>query len=187
MKLILLALEFIKIGAFSFGGGLGTLPYIYEMAEKTGWIETDYISRILAVSQVTPGPLACNIGSIVGFRVSGILGAFVANLGFVLPAICFMGLCYKIVNKIKDNEKANKAIKIVRSAALAIMVGSSTTLFENAFLLGELEPYGKNMLNIVNYKSVILGIGIFFLSRWKKLNSLWLIFISACVSVLIGV
>ncbi len=184
MNLIKLFFEFIKIGAFSFGGGLGTLPYIYEMSNRTGWISSEYIGNILTVSQVTPGPLACNIGTITGFKVGGIIGAFAANLGFILPAIIFTTICYKLLNKIKNNEKANEVIKIVRCAALAVMLGSSKTLFKSAFLDGEF-----------NYKNIIISILVLVFVLWnswekckiKKINSLWLILISAGIAIVVGV
>lgn len=187
MTLIILFFEFIKIGAFSFGGGLGTLPYIYEMAEKTGWINADYIGKILAVSQVTPGPLACNIGSIVGFKVNGVIGAFIANLGFIIPAIFFMGISYKLLNKIKENKKADEVIKMVRSSALAVMIGTSTTLFKNAFLIGNLNKNFSNFFSVINIKSLILCAIIFIICKLKKLNSLYLILISAVIGVIIKV
>ncbi len=185
MKIIKIFLEFVKIGAFSFGGGLGTLPYIYEMSNRTGWISNEYIGKILAVSQVTPGPLACNIGTITGFRASGFIGAIVANLGFVLPAIVFMTISYKFLNKIKNNEKANEVIKIVRCSALAVMLGSSTTLFKNAFL-------SDNNLNLKNiFLCIGLGIFIWFSSKenskLKKINSLGLIFISAGIAIVLKI
>lgn len=204
MKAIKLFLEFLKIGAFSFGGGMGTLPYIYEMCNKTGWISEEYIGKVLAVSQVTPGPLACNIGTITGFRVNGIFGAFVANLGFIVPAILFMTISYKLLNKIKNNKKANEVIKIVRSSALAVMLASADTLFKNAFLLDNFNYKNYNfenlniinlilkLVNVLNYKNIILAISIFIFiccsssekCKLKKINSLWLIFISAGIAII---
>lgn len=178
MTLIKLFLEFLKIGAFSFGGGLGTLPYIYEMARKTSWITEEYIGNILTISQVTPGPLACNIGTLVGLKVHGIIGSFVANFAFIIPAICFMGVAYKILDKIKNDPKANEVIKIVRSGALVGLVVSSASLFKTAFLLNE---------NMLNLKSIILCVGIYFLSRYKKINSIILMLISGIVGIVIGV
>lgn len=167
-------------------GGMGTLPYIYEMAQRTGWISVDYIGKILAVSQVTPGPLACNIGTITGYRVNGIMGAFIANLGFVFPAIIFMYISYKLINKIKNNNKANEIIKFVRSAALAVMIASSITLFKTGFLYEQTFKIEK-IFYVLNYKSVIISLVIFFISNWKKINSLLLILLSACIGVLVGV
>lgn len=184
MNLLKLFLEFLKIGGFAFGGGMGTLPYIYEMADRTGWISNEYIGKILAITQITPGPLACNIGTITGFKVYGVLGSFIANLGFIIPAIIFMTVYYKILNKIKNNKKVEKIIKIVRSAALAVMIGSSKTIFKTAF-----------WENKINYRNLILAIIIFLFVLWnektncklKKINSLLLIFISAGLAVIIRV
>lgn len=178
MLIIQLFLEFLKIGAFSFGGGLGTLPYIYEMAQKTSWITEEYIGNILTVSQVTPGPLACNIGTLVGFKVHGIIGSIVANIAFIIPAICFMSICYKILNKIKNNSKVNEVIKIVRSGALVGLVVSSASLFKSAFLLNNMQ---------FNLKSIILFVIIYFFSRYKKINSILLMIISGVIGIAIGV
>lgn len=198
-------------------GGLGTLPYIYEMARKTGWISEEYIGKILAVSQVTPGPLACNIGAITGFKVSGIAGSFVANLGFICPAICFMSISYKLIKKIKNNKKANNVIKIVRSSALAVMISGSSSLFKNTFLedtiikinipdkickLGLFQNNTiKNSIEIyeINFKNIALATGIYIFLTWnikesckqnskiKKVNSLALIVISAVIGIIVGV
>ena len=187
MILLKLFLEFIKIGAFSFGGGMGTLPYVYEMVNRTLWIEENAITNILSVSQVTPGPLACNIGTIVGMKVGGIVGAIVANIAFVIPAICFMGISYKLVNKIKNNSKANEIVKIVRAAALAVLITSSLTLFKNAFFYESEIVSLKNILFIINYKSVILGIGLYFVGKYKKIPTLYLMLFSSVIAGIIGV
>ena len=181
--------EFLKIGAFSFGGGLGTLPYIYEMARKTSWITEDYITNILTVSQITPGPLACNIATLVGLKTYGLIGAVIANLGFITPAICFMGVGYKLINKVKNNNTANKIIKTVRSAALAVVISSSLTLFKTAFLLTDdfVNTDISNMLSIINFKSIILGIAIYFFSKNKKINSICIMLFSAILAVMIKI
>lgn len=178
MLILKLFTEFLKIGAFSFGGGLATLPYIYEMAKKTSWITEDYIATILTVSQITPGPLACNIGTMVGFKTSGLIGAIVANLGFITPAICFMGVAYKALDKIKNNATANKIIKIIRSVVLALIITSSLTLFKTAF-------FQTN--GIINIKSLILAISVFFISKNSKINVLLLMLLSAIIAVIIKI
>lgn len=71
MKLKLF-LEFIKIGSFSFGGGFSTLPFIYQLAEQTDWISFEEINKMITISQMTPGPLACNIATYVGSKVNGL-------------------------------------------------------------------------------------------------------------------
>ena len=187
MNILILFLEFLKIGAFSFGGGMSTLPYIYELSRKTEWIDENSITNILTVSQITPGPLACNIGTIVGLKVNGVFGSVIANIAFVIPAIIFMGIGYKLYKKIQNNNKANEVIKIVRSAALAIVITSSVTIFKNAFFY-EIKIFNiKKIILNINLKSVLLGIFIYFIEKNKKINSLMLMSISAIVAVIIKV
>ena len=182
LNIIKLFFEFLKIGALSFGGGLSTLPYIYEMAKKTAWIEEREITNILTLSQITPGPLACNLGTIIGLKTNGILASIVANIAFVIPAIIFMEIGYKIFNKIKDNKKANEIIQIIRSAALAILITSSISIFKRAFF-NEIQIMElKDLFFIINIKSVILGLVIYFVQKYKKINSILLMFISAVLA-----
>ena len=173
MVILKLFFEFLKIGAFSFGGGMATLPYVYEMSRRTNWISEEAVTNILSVSQVTPGPLACNIGSITGMNAGGLFGAIIANIGFVFPAICFMGISYKMVKKIQNSNRAMEIIKIIRAAALASLVTSSLTLFKSAFFVDN---------SMINIKAVILGIGIFGLTKIKKISSLGLIAISTIMA-----
>lgn len=169
--------EFFKIGAFSFGGGMATLPYVYEMAEKTNWITIKDVSNILAVSQATPGPLACNIGTVTGMNAQGLLGAIIANIAFVIPAILFMGVCYKMINKIRQSNKANEVIKVIRAGALAMLVTSSITLFKSAFL-------GES--GSVNFLAIIFCIIIFFVMEKKKISTIYLMIISSIVAGCLG-
>lgn len=178
--MIKIYIEFLKIGAFSFGGGLSTLPYIYEMARKTSWITVDYVTKILTFSQITPGPLACNIGTIAGANANGLMGAFIANLGFITPAICFMGITYKFMNKIKGNKTIEKMMKTLRAAALAVVISSSLNLFKTTLYLE------GGFLNI-NIKALILGIVIYFFSKYKKIKPIILISVSAIMAVIIRV
>lgn len=176
MVLVNLFFEFLKIGAFSFGGGMATLPYVYEMAERTNWIKAEAVTNILSVSQATPGPLACNIGTIVGMNAYGIIGSIVANIAFVFPAICFMGICFRMVKKIQSNNNANDIIKIVRVAALSAMVTSSLTLYKSAFFVDN---------NMINVKAIILGTIVFFVSKIKKIPKFGLMITTTIVAGII--
>ena len=172
LVILKLFFEFLKIGAFSFGGGMATLPYVYEMAERTNWIKADAITNILSVSQVTPGPLACNIGTIVGMNAQGILGALTANIAFILPAACFAGICFKMIKKVQKNSKANEVIEVVRAAALSMLVVSSMTLFKSAFIVDK----------TFNIKALILAIVLYGMMRIKKTSSIKLMLISTIIA-----
>ena len=79
--------EFLKIGLFAVGGGMAALPFIQDMAERTGWCTSAQIADMLAVSESTPGPIGINMATYVGFEVGGITGALAATLGVVIPGV----------------------------------------------------------------------------------------------------
>ena len=89
-KTIQLFLTFIKIGAFTFGGGYAMLPLIQkEIVEKKHWITDNDILEIVAISESTPGPIAINAATFVGFRICGFWGALFATLGVVIPSYLY--------------------------------------------------------------------------------------------------
>ena len=93
MKLLLLFYEFAKVGLFSVGGGLATVPFLQSMGEKTGWFTNAQLSTMIAVSESTPGPMGVNMATYVGYSISGIPGAVIATLGLITPSIAvFYGL-----------------------------------------------------------------------------------------------
>ena len=87
MKLLLLFYEFAKVGLFSVGGGLATVPFLQSMGEKTGWFTNAQLSTMIAVSESTPGPMGVNMATYVGYSISGIPGAVIATLGLITPSI----------------------------------------------------------------------------------------------------
>ena len=86
-KIFQLFLVFLKIGAFTFGGGYAMIPIIQkEIVENKKWITDDDILEIIAIAESTPGPIAINSATFVGYRVAGFFGAMLATLGVVLPS-----------------------------------------------------------------------------------------------------
>ena len=79
--------EFFKVGLFSVGGGLATLPFLYSLGAKTGWFSTADVANMLAVSESTPGPIGVNMATYAGFDCAGVLGGVVATLGLVTPSV----------------------------------------------------------------------------------------------------
>ena len=79
--------EFFKTGLFAVGGGLATLPFLQDMADRTGWFTHAQLADMLAVSESTPGPIGVNMATYVGFTTGGIGGALVATIGLVTPSV----------------------------------------------------------------------------------------------------
>ena len=84
-----LFLSFLQIGTFSFGGGLAMLPLIFQSVRDFGMMSPQDFSDLVALSQVTPGPIAVNAATFVGFNYAGLLGAIIATFGVCFPSRVF--------------------------------------------------------------------------------------------------
>ena len=100
--------EFFKTGLFAVGGGLATLPFLYDMSISTGWFTAQDIADLIAVSESTPGPLGVNMATYVGFKSIGLFGGVVATLGLICPSIIIIILISKILDKFKDSAVVQK-------------------------------------------------------------------------------
>ena len=99
-----LFLEFLKVGFFTVGGGLASLPFLEDMAEKTGWFTTAQLADMIAISESTPGPIGINMATYVGFTTAGIGGAVLASLGFIVPALIIAGTVSRFLKKFSENK-----------------------------------------------------------------------------------
>ena len=88
--LIRLAYEFFKTGLFAIGGGLATLPFLYEMGAATGWFNAQDVADMIAISESTPGPMGVNMATYVGFTSFGLPGAIIGPLFLALPSVCLL-------------------------------------------------------------------------------------------------
>jgi len=79
--------EFFKIGLLAIGGGLVTVPFLYEMAENYAWFDTLELTNMIAVSESTPGPIGVNMATYAGFSAAGIMGGIIATLGLITPSM----------------------------------------------------------------------------------------------------
>ena len=83
--------EFFKTGLFAVGGGMATLPFLYDMADRTGWFTAANLADMIAVSESTPGPIGVNMATYIGYEFHGTFGGIVATLGEILPSyICIV-------------------------------------------------------------------------------------------------
>lgn len=130
-KLIILFLTFLKIGAFTFGGGYAMIPLIQrEIAEKRKWVTDDDILEIIAIAESTPGPIAINAATFVGSKVGGFAGAFLATLGVVLPSFLII-FCLSFVLKLVGGIKAVKyAFFGIRAGVLALILKALWSMYK---------------------------------------------------------
>ena len=114
---------FFKIGAFTFGGGYAMVPLIQrEASEKQGWVTEEDILDIVAIAESTPGPIAINSATFVGYRACGILGAAVATLGVVLPSFLIILAIASILRQFQENVYVQYAFRGIRCGVLALIL-----------------------------------------------------------------
>lgn len=114
---------FFKIGAFTFGGGYAMIPLIQrEAAQKQGWVSDEDILEIVAIAESTPGPIAINAATFVGYRAAGIPGAACATFGVVLPSFLIILAISGILRQFQENLYVRYAFRGIRAGVLALIV-----------------------------------------------------------------
>ena len=132
-KALRLFLIFLKIGAFTFGGGYAMIPLIeYETAEKRRLIEKEEITDIVAIAESTPGPIAVNSATFVGYRTAGFLGAFAATAGVVLPSFLVILLIGFFLRRVMEYRVVQYAFFGIRAGVLALIVKAVVSFWKRA-------------------------------------------------------
>ena len=152
---------FFKIGAFTFGGGYAMIPLIQkETVENHKWITEDDILEIIAIAESTPGPIAINSATFVGYRTCGVLGAAAATLGVVLPSfLIILGISYVL--------REFQELKAVRYAFNGIRAGVLALLFKALWGMYKKSPKG--------WAAYAVMAGSFLLTAFLHVNVLYVI------------
>ncbi len=168
-KLIRLFTTFFKIGAFTFGGGYAMIPLIQtEAVEKNKWISDDDILEIIAIAESTPGPIAINSATFVGYKTAGFWGAFCATFGVVLPSFVIISLIARLLNEFQDITIVKYAFNGIRAGVLALVIKALWTM------------YKKTPKGILSY---MISLGAFIFAAFSNINVLLIIIVCAAVGL----
>ena len=125
--------SFFKIGAFTFGGGYAMIPLIQkEAVEERKWITDDDILEIIAIAESTPGPIAINSATFVGYRAAGILGSACATLGVVLPSFVIILLLSFVLRQFQELQAVKYAFAGIRAGVLALLIKSLYAMYKKS-------------------------------------------------------
>ncbi len=173
--------EFLKVGAFTFGGGYAMLPLIEEVVLARGWLVKEQLIDFVAVSESTPGPFAVNISTYIGQKMGGIPGAFCATLGVVLPSFLIILLVARFYQKFKDNRLVKGCMEGLRPAVIALIGAAVLSVAENVFHLSE----KSRILTQENLITAAIVAVAAFLS-YKKCHPILIICVSGGLGILTG-
>lgn len=129
---------FFRIGIFSFGGGLAMLPLIFQSVQDFGIMTSHEFSNLVALSQVTPGPIAVNAATYVGFNYAGVLGAMTATLGVCLPSFLLILLVMKFMEKFKESKGLEGAFLGIRPVTVGLIGAAAIFVAETSLVNGTL-------------------------------------------------
>ena len=177
--------EFFKTGLFAVGGGLATLPFLYDMSAKTGWFTQLDLTNMIAVGESTPGPIGVNMATYVGFQTAGIPGSVIATLGLITPSIIIILIIAGFLNKFRQSKSVDAVFKGLRPASTALIAAAGISVALSVFTqTGSVAEHTFG----VKWISVALAIAVFFAMRWKplkKLHPIAFIGISALIGVIL--
>lgn len=133
-----LLISFIKVGAFSFGGGYAALPLIQdEVVTSHNWLDMSEFTNLITISQMTPGPIAINSATFVGIKIAGIPGAVVATIGCVLPACFIVTTLAWLYIKFRKLDTLQGILTTLRPAVVAMIATAGVSILVSSFWGGE--------------------------------------------------
>jgi len=179
--------EFFKVGLFSVGGGLATLPFLYSLGAKTGWFSTADVANMLAVSESTPGPIGVNMATYAGFDCGGVLGGVVATLGLVTPSVIVIVLIAMALQAFRTNKYVDAAFYTLHPASTGLIAAAGWSVF--ALVLVNLDAYrvSYQLADLLQWKNLILFAVIWVLTNLvkplKKLHPVVFLALAAVVGI----
>lgn len=163
---------FFKIGLFSFGGGYAILALMQrEIIDTYNWVSMAEFTELVALSQVTPGPISINLATHVGFKVAGTLGSAIATVSVVIPSFIVIMTIIIFLKKFNDSLVVKRALQALKIAVVGLILGAALSLFVKE--------------NFIDIKSYIILVGVFVAGWFFNVGSLLLIVLSGLAGIIL--
>ena len=176
MIYIKLFLVFFKIGLFSIGGGLATIPFLQEIVHKYGWITSQDLLDMIAISESTPGPIGINTATFVGNSTAGIFGGIVATLGIVTPSVIIIMIIAHYFGKINEKPIVQAGFYGLRPAVIGLIGAAGFEVAKVSLFNIDKFLETRVLASLFNVKAIVLfGVILFLMNRYKKHPIIYLI------------
>ena len=181
--------EFFKTGLFSVGGGMATLPFLYDMsARHPDWFSTAQLADMIAVSESSPGPIGVNMATYVGFHTAGVLGGLVATLGLAAPSVIVILIVARVLRQFRSNEYVDAAFYGLRPCSVGLIAAAGLLVVKIALFRVDAFKASGALADLFDFKALILAAVLLVLTRavkkTKGLHPIVFILASAAVGVL---
>ena len=166
--------EFFQTGLFAVGGGMATLPFLYDISDRTGWFTHEQLADMIAVSESTPGPIGINMATYAGYLTGGLPGALTSTLGLITPSVIVILLVAAFLSRFHENKYVLGMFYGLRPASAAMITAAGLILARVVF-------FGGDFANGVSVKPVVLAVVLLVLTQGvaltKKLHPVvWIVF-----------
>ena len=175
--------EFFKTGLFAVGGGMATLPFLYDISDQTGWFTHTQLADMIAVSESTPGPIGVNMATYVGYVSGGIGGAVVATLGLITPSVIVILVIAAFLKAFRDSKYVAAAFYGLRPASTALIAAALVSVARITFCAGDFSPDGIT----INWRAIVLAAALMVLTRRTPGVKNWHPIVFIAFSALVGV
>ena len=184
MIYLLLFINFFKTGLFSIGGGLATLPFLYEMSNRTHWFSTSDIADMIAISESTPGAIGINMSTYAGFKTAGYPGGVLATVALATPSLIIILIISGFLQKFKESRHVQNALYGLRPASIAMITAAGLNVARVALINLDAFKASHNPADLFLWKAILLGIIIFGGQKlFPKIHPVAFIVFSAVVGV----
>ncbi|ABX31814.1 Chromate transporter [Petrotoga mobilis SJ95] len=169
MNYITLFFEFFKIGLFSIGGGLATIPFLQDLARKYDWLTLNDLADYIAISESTPGPIGINTATFVGYNFGGIFGGIIAVLGIVTPSIIIITIIAHYFQRFNEKPFIQNGFYALRPAVVGLIGAAAYEVAKVSLFHLESFTETQTLVSIFNFKAIILFmIIIYLMERFRK-------------------
>lgn len=164
-----LAFEFFKTGLFTIGGGLATLPFLYDISNRLGWFTHEELINMIAISESTPGPIGINMATFAGYQAADVFGAIVATLSLIVAPTIIIIIIANFLTKFKENKTVQAVFYGLRPAVCGLIAAAGYKVIEISLLRMDVFKETGALLDLFNIKALAFyAVLLFGVLKFKK-------------------
>lgn len=187
--------EFFKTGLFAVGGGMATIPFLYDLSDKTGWFTHNDLANMIAVGESTPGPIGVNMATYVGFvtgmqqggALTAVLGAVIATLGLITPSVIVILIVAAILKSFRNNPYVNNAFYGLRPASTGLIAAAAITVIKSTFFFLCVGGHIILSPSRIKWPHICLAIILWLLTNVVKKTKKWHPIVFIGLAALVGI
>ncbi len=183
LKMLLLFIEFFKIGLFTIGGGVASLPLIETLiVNNHGWLSFEEFSHLVIISEMTPGPIAVNASTFVGNKLFGFFGGVIATAGVILPSFIIVIVLAKIYFKYRNLKTVNSVLNGLRPTVVGLVAYATLSITVAVLFDSDQLIFSSFDINLIKIALLIFYV---FLLRKFKMNPISMILLSGAIGFIV--